>query len=234
MLDSTDPDLSRFARRGGKMIVTIGTDDTLASPGAQLDYYQSVLDKMGRRAVDGFARFFVIPQANHGLMARTADVDGAGKAMERIALPTQYERFALLVDWVERRIAPGMTVTLSGGDRTLPLCSYPHTRNTPAGMLLSRRPTAARTADSRGTSAGMRWPEGTKSTDLTRRHEVSKTTRREYQLEDLGCLHAGRLGRRRGWSETAVTSTTRNDVGVCDRCLVPPSPRIARCKQPNH
>ena len=35
-------------KRGGKMIVTIGTNDTLASPGAQLDYYQSVLDKMGR------------------------------------------------------------------------------------------------------------------------------------------------------------------------------------------
>jgi hypothetical protein len=125
VLDSTDPDLSQFARRGGKMIVTIGTDDTLASPGAQLDYYQSVLDKMGRRAVDSFARLFVIPQANHGLMARTADVDGTGKAMERMTLPTQYERFALLVDWVERRIAPGMTVTLSGGGRTLPLCSYP-------------------------------------------------------------------------------------------------------------
>jgi feruloyl esterase len=107
------------------MIVTIGTDDTLASPGAQLDYYQSVLDKMGRRAVDSFARLFVIPQANHGLMARTADVDGAGKAMERMNLPTQYERFALLVDWVERRMAPGMTVTLRGSDRTLPLCSYP-------------------------------------------------------------------------------------------------------------
>ena len=110
VLDSTDPDLSRFARRGGKMIVTIGTDDTLASPGAQLDYYQAVLDKMGRRAVDDFARFFVIPQANHGLMARTADVDGAGKAVERVVLPTQYERFALLVDWVERRVAPGKSI----------------------------------------------------------------------------------------------------------------------------
>ncbi len=32
-LDSTNPDLSDFYRRGGKMIVTIGTDDTLASPG---------------------------------------------------------------------------------------------------------------------------------------------------------------------------------------------------------
>jgi Tannase and feruloyl esterase len=124
-LDATDPDLSRFARRGGKMIVTIGTDDTLASPGAQLDYYQAVLDKMGRPAIDDFARFFVIPQANHALTARSADVDGGGKSVERSVLPTQFERFALLVDWVERRVAPGKSTTVSGADRTLPLCSYP-------------------------------------------------------------------------------------------------------------
>ena len=62
----TNPDLSAFAKRGGKMIVAIGTNDTLASPGAQLDYYQSVLDKMGRAAVDDFARLYVIPQTGHG------------------------------------------------------------------------------------------------------------------------------------------------------------------------
>ena len=125
MLDSTNPDLRPFARRGGKMIVTVGTDDTLASPGAQLDYYQAVLDKLGRRTLDGFARFFVVPQANHGLMARSADIDGAGKAVEPVTLPTGYERFAVLVDWVERGIAPGKSLTLTGGARTLPLCSYP-------------------------------------------------------------------------------------------------------------
>ena len=51
MLDSTDPNLRPFAGRGGRMIVTIGTNDTLASPGAQLDYYQAVIDAMGRAAV---------------------------------------------------------------------------------------------------------------------------------------------------------------------------------------
>ena len=54
-LDSTNPDLTRFAARGGKMIVTIGTDDTLASPGAQLDYYQSLIDTMGQSRLDAFA-----------------------------------------------------------------------------------------------------------------------------------------------------------------------------------
>jgi feruloyl esterase len=124
-LDSTDPDLRRFAQRGGKMIVTIGTDDTLASPGEQLDYYQAVLETMGRRSLDEFARLFVVPQANHGLMARTADVDGNGRAIARTTLPTSYERFALLVDWVEKHAAPAKSVTVSGGERTLPLCSYP-------------------------------------------------------------------------------------------------------------
>ena len=38
-LDSTNPDLNAFYKRGGKLIVAIGTNDTLASPGAQLDYY---------------------------------------------------------------------------------------------------------------------------------------------------------------------------------------------------
>jgi Tannase and feruloyl esterase len=125
VLDSTNPDLGAFARRGGKMIVTIGTNDTLASPGAQLDYFQAVIDKMGRSAVDGFARFFVIPQANHGLAASTADVDGYGQTIPRDPLPSAYERFAVLVDWVERRKAPAMSLIVTGGDRSMPLCSYP-------------------------------------------------------------------------------------------------------------
>ena len=65
-LDGTNPDLSSFSARGGKMIVAIGTDDTLASPGSQMNYYQAHLDKMGRASVDSFARLFVIPQVGHG------------------------------------------------------------------------------------------------------------------------------------------------------------------------
>ena len=58
MLDSTDPDLNAFYQRGGKLMVVIGTNDTLASPGSQVAYYQSVIDKLGRARVDAFARFF--------------------------------------------------------------------------------------------------------------------------------------------------------------------------------
>ena len=124
-LDSTDPDLATFLNRGGKMIVAIGTNDTLASPGAQLDYYQSVLDAMGREKVDSFARFFVLPQTGHGLSGTSYTVDGEGKTIPAAPLPNAFSRFDLLVDWVEKGTPPPLNVTVTAGDRSLPMCSYP-------------------------------------------------------------------------------------------------------------
>ena len=124
-LDSTNADLRTFAARGGRMIVTIGTNDTLASPGAQLDYYQALIDTMGRPAVDQFARLFVIPQAGHGLSGAVYGTNGEGKETTPAPIPSDYERFAHLVMWVERGTAPGQTLEVSGGGRTMPLCSYP-------------------------------------------------------------------------------------------------------------
>jgi hypothetical protein len=123
-LDSTDPDLGAFLSRGGKMIVASGTNDTLASPGAQLDYYQSVIDKMGRGKVDSFARFFVLPQTGHGLSGTNYSVDGEGKSIPVAPIPNAFSRFDLLVDWVEKD-APPTAVTVKAGDRSLPMCSYP-------------------------------------------------------------------------------------------------------------
>jgi hypothetical protein len=124
-LDATNPDLSAFSKRGGKAIVTIGTNDSLASPGAQLDYFQTVVDSMGRMAVDHFARFFVIPQAGHGLSGTVYTIDGEGKSIETAPIASGFERFAYLVDWVERKNAPAKTLVVTTGDRSMPLCSYP-------------------------------------------------------------------------------------------------------------
>lgn len=125
ILDGTDPDLSAFQKRGGKMIVTIGTNDTLASPGTQLDYYQSVVDRMGRANVDQFARLFVMPQTGHGLSGTSYGVSGDGKAIPSLPIPNRYDHVGLLFDWVEHDKAPGMSVTVTAGERSLPLCSYP-------------------------------------------------------------------------------------------------------------
>ena len=125
ILDSTNPDFSAFARRGGKMIVAIGTNDTLASPGAQLDFYQSVIDKMGRAQVDRFARFFVMPQTGHGLSGtnyaherRREDAPGRAGA-EHLGS----SRAAVRLGRARRRARHVVTVT--AGEKSLPLCSYP-------------------------------------------------------------------------------------------------------------
>lgn len=125
ILDGTNPDLSAFNKRGGKMIVTIGTNDTLASPGAQLDYYQAVLDKMGRGTVDRFARLFVMPQTGHGLSGNSYNVDGTGASITPAPIPNRYDQWGLLFDWVEKKMAPPMSVLVTAGERSLPLCSYP-------------------------------------------------------------------------------------------------------------
>ena len=124
-LDATNPDLSAFQKRGGKMIVAIGSNDTLASPGAQLDYYQSVLDKMGRSKVDSFARLYVLPQTGHGLTGTNYTTDGDGKQIEAKPIPNTFDRVALLTDWVENGKAPGKSIKVTAGERSLPMCSYP-------------------------------------------------------------------------------------------------------------
>jgi hypothetical protein len=125
ILDSTNPDLNAFYKRGGKLIVAIGTNDTLASPGAQLDYYQSVIKKMGRKKVDAFARLFVLPQTGHGLSGTNYSTDGDGKSIPTAPIANAFSRLNLLVDWVEKKTAPPMSVTVTAKDRSLPMCSYP-------------------------------------------------------------------------------------------------------------
>jgi pimeloyl-ACP methyl ester carboxylesterase len=125
ILDATNPDFAAFDRRGGKMILTIGTNDTLASPGSQLDLYQSVIDKMGRSVVDRFARFYVLPQTGHGLSGTSYSVDGDGNKIETHPIPNTFDRLTLLTEWVEKNIAPGKSINVTAGGRSLPMCSYP-------------------------------------------------------------------------------------------------------------
>jgi feruloyl esterase len=124
-LDSTNPDLSAFRGKGGKVVVIMGTDDTIAPSGEQLDYYQTILDTMGRRAVDDFARLYVLPQTGHGLTGNSAPIDGNGAAVQPSPIPVSTDRFALLRDWVENGKAPGKSEVVSGPAGSRPMCSYP-------------------------------------------------------------------------------------------------------------
>jgi hypothetical protein len=126
--DSTNPDLSAFYKHSGKLIVTIGANDTAVYPGAQLDYCQSMIEKMGQATLDEFARLYVIPQVGHSLTGTSFFVDGNGRETGSAEIPSNFDQFNLLRNWVETSEAPGKSVVGTGrndSSRSLPICSYP-------------------------------------------------------------------------------------------------------------
>ncbi|HCY42902.1 MAG TPA: tannase/feruloyl esterase family alpha/beta hydrolase [Prolixibacteraceae bacterium] len=135
-LDSTNPDLSAFYKNGGKIIITIGAMDNIASCGAQLDYYQSLIDKMGRKTIDKFARLYVVPQAGHGLSGKSYKVNGEGKPadVKNIPGPGGNDNMDLIIAWTEKNLAPAKTLVIDPKGRIgvkqegagYLLCSYPN------------------------------------------------------------------------------------------------------------
>lgn len=134
-LDAANPDLTPFRKRGGKIIITIGTMDFTASSGAQIDYYQSVIDKMGRKKTDKFARLYVVPQGGHGLSGRSYRVNGEGNEVpvRNIPAPDMNDQIDLLIRWVEEGEAPQKTLVIGEKGKIVTnldgkgylLCSYP-------------------------------------------------------------------------------------------------------------
>jgi feruloyl esterase len=113
-LDATDPDLSVFRDRGGKIISYFGWADTALSAQMGIDYYEAVMNEMGDEAAKDFYRFFLVPGMFHCR---------GGIGVDRIDIMTP------LINWVEQGVAPDVIVggREEGGEivRTRPLCSYP-------------------------------------------------------------------------------------------------------------
>jgi feruloyl esterase len=135
-LDATNPDLSAFYKHGGKIILTVGTQDFIASSGAQLDYYQSLINKMGQKKLDKFARLYVVPQAGHGLSGKSYKMNGDGQTVEvkNIPSPNSNDKMDMIISWVEEGRAPAKTLVINSEGRIgvkpegkgYILCSYPN------------------------------------------------------------------------------------------------------------
>ena len=97
MMDSTDPDLSAFAAAGGKLIIKEHMADYAQSPYAGIEYYKSVVGKMGQDAVDRFARLYIAPGVDHV---------GTGA-------PALTDMLDVLVEWVEKARAPATLSVVS-------------------------------------------------------------------------------------------------------------------------
>lgn len=119
-LDATNPDVAPFERRGGKLIQYHGYSDPDISPLASINYYESVVHKLGRPQVASFYRLFMVPGMGH-----CQGGPGAGK----------FDMLPALESWVEHGHAPVRVVaTKYQGEgpqkrvvRTHPLCPFPQT-----------------------------------------------------------------------------------------------------------
>jgi feruloyl esterase len=113
VLDATEPDLTRFKARGGKIIGYFGWADPALNPLMGVRYYESVTRTMGPSTPD-FYRLFMVPGMFHC---------GGG-----IGTST-FDAVTPLVEWVEKGVAPQSIPASRLVDgkavRTRPLCPYP-------------------------------------------------------------------------------------------------------------
>lgn len=117
-LSAVDPDLTKFVQRGGKLLMFGGWNDTAIPPTANTDYYESVVRKMGRSAIDASVRLFMIPGMGHC----PGPAFGGTTTYE-------FDPLEVLVDWRERGVAPSKIVVRERAEgrkaREVIACPYP-------------------------------------------------------------------------------------------------------------
>lgn len=116
LMDATDPDLSAFRARGGKLILLEHMSDYAQSPLAGVRYFESVQQRLGTAATADFARLFTAPGVDHV---------GSGA-------PALADLLPLLQRWVEDGSAPAEPTLVEqeakppfAVQRGRPLCQWP-------------------------------------------------------------------------------------------------------------
>jgi feruloyl esterase len=110
---NVSPDLSAFKAHGGKLLLYHGWNDQLISPENTINYYSSVLQKLGGKQ-DSWMKLYMVPGMQHCQ-------GGPG--------PDQFNKMAVVERWRESGTAPEqiMAYHVSGNnvDMSRPLCPYP-------------------------------------------------------------------------------------------------------------
>jgi feruloyl esterase len=112
--NAINADLAAFNRRGGKLLLYHGWSDQHFSALSTINYYTSVVEKMGSVQTSEWLRLFLAPGMGHC---------GGGEG------PNAFDAVTALEQWVEHSSAPKQIIashrTDGKVDRTRPLCPYP-------------------------------------------------------------------------------------------------------------
>jgi len=130
-LNATDPNLKAFKARGGKLILYHGWSDAALPPVNTINYFESVVKKMGRRETGSFVRLFMAPGVQH--CGAGPGPDTFGSMVTSGQSDAEHDMSVALERWVEQGIAPDQIIASKrqGLDpksppvRTRPLCPYP-------------------------------------------------------------------------------------------------------------
>jgi hypothetical protein len=113
LADAKNPDLAKFHKHGGKLIMTYGWADSILQPMMGVNYYEQAVAKNGPDTAE-FFRLFMVPGMAHC---------GGGIG------PDRNDSMTAMINWVEKSKAPDAIVASRVVDnqvvRTRPLCPYP-------------------------------------------------------------------------------------------------------------
>ena len=124
-----NPDLSAFAKRGGKLIQWHGWHDMGIPARNSIRYYESVVKRMGADAVGRFYRLFMGTGVNHCGGGPAPDVIGAVSGRPPPRRDAEHDVMEALVKWIDEGKAPGQIIATKYADDVVvsqrPWCAYP-------------------------------------------------------------------------------------------------------------
>jgi feruloyl esterase len=130
ILNAADPNLKAFKARGGKLIIYHGWSDAALPPVNSINYFQSVVAKMGQRDAASFVRLYMVPGMQH--CGGGPGPNNFGAFVSATPSDAQHDMSVAIERWVEQGVAPDQIIaTKRQGDakspiiRTRPLCPYP-------------------------------------------------------------------------------------------------------------
>ncbi|WP_277961210.1 tannase/feruloyl esterase family alpha/beta hydrolase [Pseudomonas sp. RIT-To-2] len=121
LYDATNPDLSAFADKGGKLIIWHGWADPHISPLNSLAYHQALIKQMGQARTEAFERLYLLPGVHHCS-------GGEG--------PSELDLLTPMMSWVERQQAPDAIIATQADSHS----SFGAPMAPPAGDLKGKRP----------------------------------------------------------------------------------------------
>lgn len=125
LMDASNPDLSAFFKRGGKLIIRENTGDTAQSAAAGMQYFEAAQKTLGATTTDQSMRLYVVSPAAH--TGRAASLTTGVEAA------TNHDLLNTLDRWVTEGAVPADSLPLVRNavasphvlEASRPMCRYP-------------------------------------------------------------------------------------------------------------